>query len=111
MVARLVLLGVLGLSVYPCVAQSTLTGPTLGLFFDPKAHAIRPIWGIPGSATAGQPVDVGFPLVAGMMSPAQDYALAVLGDGSMSTITLSPNGPSAQPISGIAGAPDRMVTS
>jgi hypothetical protein len=99
------------LGVCPGIAQSTLTGPTLGLFFDPKAHAIRPIWGIPGSATAGQPVDVGFPLAAGMMSPAQDYALAVLGDGSMSTITFSPNGPSTQPISGIAGAPDRMVTS
>src|SRR5579864_6334932 len=111
MVARLVLLGVLGLSVYPCVAQSTLTGPTLGLFFDPKPQAIRPIWGIPGSATAGQPIDVGFPLTAAMISPLQDYALAVAGDGTMSVITFSPNGPSGQPISGIPAPPDRMVTS
>jgi hypothetical protein len=113
MIARLlfVLPGLFGLGVSTAIAQSTLTGPTLGLFFDPKAHAIRPIWGIPGSATAGQPIDVGFPLAAGMVSPSQDYALVVAGDGSMSAVAFGPNGPSIQPISGITTAPDRMVTS
>jgi len=112
MVARLlcVFSGLLGLGVCPGIAQSTLTGPTLGLFFDPKAHAIRPIWGIPGSSTAGQPIDVGFPLAAGIISPSQDYALVVAGDGSMSSVTFAANGPSLNPIR-IATAPDRMVIS
>jgi hypothetical protein len=113
MIARLlfVLAELFGLGVCLGMAQSTLTGPTLGVFFDPKTHAIRPIWGIPGSATAGQPIDLGFPLAAGMISPSQDYALVVAGDGSMSAVAFATNGPSIQPISGIAAAPDRMVTS
>lgn len=113
MVVRIlfVLTGLLTLGVCPGIAQGTLSGPTLGLFFDPKAHAIRPIWGIPGSATAGQPVDVGFPLAAGVISPSQDYALVVSGEGSMSAITFPSSGPSAQAISGVAAKPDRMVTS
>jgi hypothetical protein len=113
MVARplFVLAGLFTLIVCPGKAQSTLNGPTLGIIFDPMAHAIRPIWGIPGSATAGPPVDVGFPLAAGMISPSQDYALVVAGDGSMSVVTFPPTGPSVQPIPDIAGAPDRIVMS
>ena len=114
MVTRLVFLapGLLALGVCPAIAQGTLTGPTLGLFFDPQAQAIRPMWGIPGSATAGQTLNVGFPIAAGLISPSQDYALVVSsGDGSMSAVTFAPNGPSVQPIAGIAGTPDRMVSS
>jgi len=112
MVARLLFVfsGLVDLGVFSGMAQSTLTGPTLGLFFDPKVHAIRPIWGIPGSSTAGQPIDLGFPLAAGMISPSQDYALVVAGDGSMSAVTFAFNGPSLQPITS-AAAPDRIVTS
>jgi hypothetical protein len=113
MVARflLALAGLFTLGVCPGIAQSTLNGPSLGLFFDPMAHAIRPIWGILGSATAGQPMDVGFPLAAGLISALQDYALVVAGDGSMSVITFTPNGPAVQPIRGTAGTPDLMFMS
>jgi DNA-binding beta-propeller fold protein YncE len=112
MVARLLIVfsGLVDRGVFPGMAQSTLTGPTLGLFFDPKVHAIRPIWGIPGSSTAGQPIDLGFPLAAAVISPSQDYALVVAGDGSMSAVTFAFNGPSLQPITS-AAAPDRIVTS
>ncbi len=126
MVTRLlfVVSGLFTVGVCPGTAQSTLSGPTLGLFFDPQAGAIRPIWGIPGSATAGQPIDLGFPLAAGLISPSQDYALVISDAGataarrprprrssSMSIVTFTPNGPSVQPIPGVPRAPDRMVMS
>src|SRR5579862_4325293 len=136
MLTRLLFLvpGLLTLGVCPGIGQVTLTGPTLGLFFDPQTQAIRPIWGIPGSATAGQPINIGFPVAAGLVSPSQDYALVVSRDGaalrpigsladpafaptqrsgrrplpfprSVSVITFTPSGPSIQPISGIARPP------
>ena len=132
MVVRLLsLVGLLfTLVVYPSLAQSTLSGPTLGLFFDPQAQAIRPIWGIPGSATAGQSINLGFPIAAGVISPLQDYALVVSGEGAQAhdptegrhrltdhranwtnIVTFTSNSPSVRTIRGLIGPPDRMVTS
>ena len=133
MFARLLLvLAVLfTLAVDPGLAQSTLSGPALGLFYDPQAQAIRPIWGIPGSATAGQPMNLGFPVAAGVVSPSQDYAIVISGEGVPASaptdegrhplphyraswtnvVTFALSSSSVQTIRGLIGTPDRAITS
>jgi len=91
-------------------AQGTLTGPSLGLIFDPAAQAIRPILGVPGAASVGSPLDAGFPIAAAVISPTQSYALAVSAAGSVYVVSVSGSTASAQAI-GAASSPDRMVLS
>lgn len=93
------------------VAQSSISGPSLGIFYDPAAQTLRPIWGVPGAATAGAPIDLGFTLAAATISPAQDYLLGVLSDGSVDLITLTATGPSTQALPAAMGSPDKMVLS
>lgn len=98
----------LGCSI--ALAQSTLSGPSLGLVYDAKAQAIRPIWGIPGASTTGQPIATGFTVVSALISPAQDYALAVSSDGSLNVVLFGSGSPTSQAVAGVT-TPDRMVLS
>jgi hypothetical protein len=92
-------------------AQGALSGPSLGLFFDPQAQALRRIWGIPGSAIAGESLDLGFPVVKATLSSARDYALVTAADGSVNLVSLGHTGIAAQPVAAVPGAPDRIVVS
>ncbi|HEV8413569.1 MAG TPA: hypothetical protein VGQ49_08235 [Bryobacteraceae bacterium] len=92
-------------------AQGALSGPSLGWFFDPHAQALRRIWGIPGSATAGESLDLGFPVVNATLSSAQDYALVTAGDGSVTLVSLDPTGIAVRPVAGLPAAPDRILAS
>ena len=89
-------------------AGSTLSGPTMGLVFDSSQSALRPIRGIPGAATLGDPVDLGFQLASASVSPHQDYALAVRADDS--AVVLVRAG-SSTAIPGARPAPALMVFS
>jgi hypothetical protein len=59
------------------LAEPTISGPVLGYVFDSSAQSLRPILGMPGAATLGEPLDLGSPLVSAAISPRQDYFLAV----------------------------------
>jgi hypothetical protein len=61
---------------------TSLTGPTMGLVFDASQSALRPIRGIPGAASLGDAVNLGFALASATVSPRQDYALALKADDS-----------------------------
>jgi hypothetical protein len=61
---------------------TALSGPTMGLVFDSSQSALRPIRGIPGAATLGDPLNLGFALAAATVSPRQDFALALRADDS-----------------------------
>ena len=98
------------LSSVAAFAQGTLTGPSLGLIFDPAAQAIRPILGVPGAASVGSPLDAGFPVTSAVISPTQSYALAVSG-ANVYVVNVSSNTVSAQAIGGASAEPDRMVLS
>lgn len=65
----------------PCVVIAQIGGPSLGLVFDSASHALRPILGIPGAATLGDPLALEFELSKAAVSPA-GYALAVRADNS-----------------------------
>ena len=75
------------LGVFLASAQTGLTGPSLGFVFDDSAQAVRPIFGVPGAATIGAPVDFGgSAVVAAAVSPHQDYVLAFLADSTMALL-------------------------
>jgi hypothetical protein len=98
------------LSACTALAQGTLSGPSLGLVYDPAAQAIRPVLGIPGASTAGKHIDLGFTIAAAAIAPSHNYALALSTDGSLQLVTFRSDGVSAQAISSSA-RPDRMVLS
>lgn len=60
--------------------SGNLSGPLLGLAFDPTAQLLRPLWGIPGAATQGQPLDLGAKVTTAAVSSEPGVALAGLAD-------------------------------
>jgi hypothetical protein len=62
--------------------SSSISGPSLGLVFDSAELTLRPILGIPGAATLGDPLALEFRLSRAAVSPAKGYALAVRADDS-----------------------------
>jgi hypothetical protein len=105
----LIVLAVLFAGIAAPQAGTALTGPTMGLVFDSSQSALRPIRGIPGAATLGDPVNLGFPLAAAAVSPRQDSALALRADDS-SVVLVRAGGASAA-IPGARPAPALMVFS
>jgi hypothetical protein len=90
-------------------AGSSLSGPTMGLVFDSSQSALRPIRGIPGAATLGDPVNPAFALASATVSPRQDYALALRADDS-SVVLVRAGGASAA-VPGARPAPALVVFS
>jgi hypothetical protein len=50
---------------------------------DRDLGALRPLRGIPGAATAGDPVQLDLPLAEAWMSPQQEYALAASSENGL----------------------------
>jgi hypothetical protein len=73
---------VFALSSFPAKAQDVqrIAGPVLGFSVDQTA-GIRPILGLPGAATLGPPIISATGLGGVHLSPARDYALALLSSG------------------------------
>jgi hypothetical protein len=71
-----------GVAAPAALAGSALSGPSMGLVFDSSQSALRSIRGIPGAATLGEPVNLGFRIASATVSPRQDYALALKADDS-----------------------------
>ena len=55
--------------------------PTLGYVFDKGSHSVRPILGIPGAATVGRPLDLGFSIQNAVVSSEQGYAIVSASSG------------------------------
>jgi hypothetical protein len=56
-------------------------GYTLGLVFDTRISALRPLSGIPGAAVLGAPLDCGAPVRQAYVAPRQNYAVALTDGG------------------------------
>ena len=91
---------------------TNLSGPQLGLVFDRRAGALRPISGIPGAATTGEPLALGFAISRAEISPAQDAAL-VLNARSSSVALIRASGSDwvTASLDGVEPAPDSMAFS
>lgn len=104
-------LALLFAGVVAAQAGTALSGPTMGLVFDSAKSALRPIRGIPGAATLGDPVNIGFPLASATVSPRQDFALALRADDSSLVLVRAGAQVSSTAILGARPAPALMVLS
>src|SRR4051812_8416064 len=69
----LLMLPVLALSQSP----GTLSVPAMGFMFDRETGIIRPLVGVTGNETVGDPIDVGLPVTNVISLPDQHNVLAV----------------------------------
>jgi hypothetical protein len=86
----------------------------LGYVFDPLKGALRPLFGIPGSATLGDPLDLKIKLSRAWISPRQDYALAESphpDSGGLMLVNLQNDPISIEAVPGIPPGPDLVALS
>jgi hypothetical protein len=80
----------------------------LGFVLDKGTARVRPLWGVPGAARVGDPIDLGGDVSAIAASPNQDYVVALIGGAAniwtRETATL-------QSIPGIPAGAARVVLS
>ena len=88
----------------------TLARPSLGYVFDPSAHALRRVQGIPGAALIGTAVDFGFVASAAYVAPRLDSAFVLAGDGQAHLFRLTADAPKEQAVDSL-GSPLRVVFS
>jgi len=104
--------------VSACLAACSLYGqagklaaPSLGFVFDPPAHALRRIQGIPGAALVGAPVDFGFAVSAAYVAPRLDSVFVMAAsDGRAHLFRLTADAPLERAVDSL-GAPLRLVFS
>jgi hypothetical protein len=83
----------------------------LGFVFDPPAHALRRIQGIPGAALVGAPVDFGFAVSAAYVAPRLDSVFVLAAsDGRAHLFRLTADAPLERAVDSM-GAPLRVVFS
>jgi hypothetical protein len=91
-------------------AQSDSPLPSIGLLFDSDGKNLRQVWGIPGSAFYGAPLDLQLAISAVAVAPAQDAAVASTPDGIF-VVRLKNGAAAAQQVNGPPGNPDVLVLS
>jgi len=92
------------------VRAGDISGPVTGYVFDASARQVRPVLGIPGASTMGQPLELGFDLALAAVAPAQDYLLAGGSDGQTRLVLLS-GGVTAKSFDTLHGVPARVAFS
>ena len=103
---------VLGLASVLLYGQDgRVSGPTAGLVFDSAARGLRPLLGIPGSSTMGDPVKPDFDVAAAYLSPRQDAALMVDGDGAMHYFRTVSGSLSERGVDGLPAKAERVAFS
>src|ERR1041385_552780 len=99
-----------GLTALAYAQQGQVAGPVTGYVFDPDAHGVRPVLGIPGASVFGDPLQFGFDVAFATIAPTADSALAVAGDGSIHLVRLGGT-PGEVPLNGASVKPERVVYS
>jgi hypothetical protein len=83
-----------------CSAQQ-VRQQALGFVFDSGSSRMRPLWGVPGASTVGDPVDLGGDVSSSAVSPKQDFIVFLGGATRSAQIWMH----DAQTVSGIPGIP------
>ena len=93
-------------------ASNSIEGPRLGFVFDRATKSVRPILGIPGAATVGQPLESGLDLRKIAISPMQDYVLATEGEHNQVVVMATNHTPLVPvAIQGADRGPDQLSIS
>jgi hypothetical protein len=92
--------------------SAAMRGSITGFIFDPAVHGLRPILGMPGASTLGDPMGTGVALDQAAVSFNGDYALAVSDTRALVLIrqlsgasSIKPLGADAQPVDSIQLSP------
>jgi hypothetical protein len=101
----------LALAGFAQAQQGSVSGPVAGYVFDFGSLALRPIRGIAGASTMGDPIAAAYPLTAANVAPRQDSALAIAPDGSTHYFTLNSGALNEVAISGLTAEPERVAFS
>jgi hypothetical protein len=72
-------------------AQTPVGGPSLGFIFDVRGQALRPILGIPGASSFGDPIQTPAPLSSGAISLRQN--VAIVNDGAWKAVGITAAAP------------------
>lgn len=93
-------------------ASNSIEGPRLGYVFDHAIRSVRPILGIPGAATLGNPLESGLDLRKSAVSPMQDYVLATEGEHNQVVVLATNRTPLvAVPVQGADRGPEQLSIS
>ena len=92
-----------------CPAQQ-VRQQALGFVYDGAVAGIRPLWGVPGAAVVGDPVDLGADVSAIATSPNQDFVLAVTGPTRIAGIWNN-GAATVQPLANIRAGAAQIVIS
>jgi hypothetical protein len=90
---------------------ATLSGPVLGYVFDGDAQKLRPISGIMGSATVGEPVALGFAVSQVLTLDARHVIASTDSSPELLTVDLEVNPVVARAISGGQANPSQAAAS
>ena len=103
---------VFALAFIPAQAQvvQPIAGPVLGFSVD-RSAGIRPILGIAGAATLGQPVISDTGLEGVTLAPARDYALALLASGREVVLVKNLRATAGASVLDVAPGPARIAIS
>jgi hypothetical protein len=71
-----------------CGQPGQVGGPVIGFVFDGSVRALRPILGIPGASTLGDPLDAGFQISSVTVAPHQNSAIAIDSRGTLHLLRL-----------------------
>jgi hypothetical protein len=109
----LLLLAVTGLGN---AQQGSVAGPVAGFVFDSGAQALRPLRGMAGAATIGDPVASAYQFTAAFVAPRQDSAFGVAAPGAANAaathyFTLNSSTLTEVAIDGLMAQPERIVYS
>jgi len=76
----------------------SMSGSALGFVFDPQAHGLRPLLGIPGASLFGKTVGLRVQITDAIVAPARDHALAITSDSELVEIGELSSGPAVRPV-------------
>lgn len=94
------------------MGAAAIGGPGMGVVFDPAAKVLRPIFGTPGAAVFGDPLNTDVSLSRATVSPSQDYAIGTAGEAqSVVVLDFSRSPIASAPVAGASAAPDEIAVS
>jgi hypothetical protein len=88
-----------------------VTGPVIGYVWDAQQHQIRPLQGVLGSATIGDPVDLGIDIDDALELGASRLLLTSRGTAPLFAVDLSTNPPSVEEVAWASSAPALAASS
>jgi hypothetical protein len=79
-------------------AEGSVSGPTMGYFFDQQQQALRPILGAPGASAIGDALALSAQLTRAEVAPTQQFALGVSAEGGLVWVDLRGPAPQSRPV-------------